>query len=304
MNKEKVRHWAEPRQILQAAIEKKAPALMTYLSRGKWHIAKVFLTDLVDDRLYVEVVHSGEKPHPISVCVHQPLGISFKYEHGKFIFDTTVVALEPSRDQAGGGTIVLVMPDQVEVVQRRSYFRVQVPESLKVKAMLWHRSRSEAQDDPAWQQVRVSLMQRRRRYTEYEPKNYCQGRLVDISAGGVQIVVPRRLETNTDIDRHAAAVAEQGFKKGQFVGVRFTPVPYETPLMFNAQIRNILPASSHCGGEWAVWTATDREKLCLGLQIVGLEASQEGRQVLSRLVGIVERYFKMNQTGARVRDML
>ena len=68
------------------------------------------------------------------------------------------------------------------------------------------------------------------------------------------------------------------------MGVRFTPMPYETPLMFSAQIRNVLPTADHTS-------------LCLGLQIVGLEASEEGREVLSRLAKVVETYHQINQSG-------
>jgi hypothetical protein len=62
-------------------------------------------------------------------------------------------------------------------------------------------------------------------------------------------------------------------------------MPYEMPVMFNAQVRNILPTA-------------DRQGLCLGLQIVGLEASDEGRQTLSHLASIVDHYYQMNQTEA------
>ena len=61
------------------------------------------------------------------------------------------------------------------------------------------------------------------------------------------------------------------------------------PLMFNAQIRNILPTA-------------DKQTICIGLQIVGLEASLEGRETLSRLVGIVEKYYQINRSGTRQQD--
>jgi imidazoleglycerol phosphate synthase glutamine amidotransferase subunit HisH len=64
-------------------------------------------------------------------------------------------------------------------------------------------------------------------------------------------------------------------------------MPYEVPLMFNAQIRNVLPTADHAG-------------LCLGLQIVGLEASEDGRQTLSRLAKVVDRYHQINQSEGRV----
>jgi hypothetical protein len=56
--------------------------------------------------------------------------------------------------------------------------------------------------------------------------------------------------------------------------------------VFNAQVRSVLPTA-------------DRTSLCLGLQIVGLEASEEGRQVLSRLAKVVECYHQINQSEER-----
>jgi len=296
MNQGAILHGAEPMQILLTAIEKKVPAIMTYLSRGKWHVAKVLLTQLTDDKLGVEAAHSGARLHPINIRVHQPVGISFKYEYGKFVFDTTVVALEPSPNPAGSGVVVLAAPDAIEVIQRRSYFRVYVPGSLKVNVLLWHRKRSQEEHDSAQHPLRDCPMCERpspqgsQWDKKYVPQDYCQGRLVDISAGGAQVLIPRWLQAGTDVGRDSTGMAKPEFKKGQFVGMRFTPMPYEMPLMLNAQIRNILPAA-------------EDEGMYLGLQIVGLEASPEGRKVLTRLVGVVERYFRINQTGVKLQDM-
>lgn len=267
----------EPGKILQIAIEKKISAIMSYLSKEKWHVAKVVLSDLAGDRLSVESEAVNKRQRPINIRVGQPVGISFKYEYGKFVFDTSVVGLEPSRGpeghREGGGTIVLAAPDKIEVVQRRSYFRVSVPESLKVQVLIWHRSgkreeRNRIQD------------------TSEEMRNCCHGRLIDISAGGAQVVVPQQ---NLNSPEQGADLAT-GFKKGQFVGMRFTPLPYETPLMLSAQIRNVLPTA-------------DGQNASLGLQIVGLEASPEGREVLTRLIGVVERYYQINQSGVKQQDI-
>ncbi len=200
----------------------------------------------------------------------QPVGISFKHGYGKFVFDTTVKALEPSTDpetrRERGGIIVLAFPDKIEVIQRRSYFRVSVPESLNVKVLLWHRSGKRGETEP-------------KHDTASEMHNCCQGRLMDISAGGAQVIVPNQNDAG-----------KANFKKGQFISMRFTPLPYETPLVLSAQIRNALPTA-------------DGKNASLGLQIVGLEASSEGRQVLTRLIGIVEQYYQINQSGARQRDI-
>lgn len=263
----------EPGKILQIAIEKRISAIMSYLSKEKWHVAKVVLADLAGDRLCVESMAPNNRQRPINIRVGQPVGISFKYEYGKFVFDTRVVDLEPSRGPEGrrerGGRIVLAAPNKIEVVQRRSYFRVNIPESLKVQALLWHRSSKRDQRN-------------RVQDTAEEMHNSCHGRLMDISAGGAQVVVPLQ---NAD----PSVAPGTGFKKGQFVGMRFTPLPYETPVVLTAQIRNILPTA-------------DGQNASLGLQIVGLEASPEGREVLMRLIGIVERYYQINQSGVKQQD--
>ena len=251
----------EPRQILQTAIDNKVTAIMSYLSRGKWHVAKVVPTAVGQDRLSVQTTRSHDKHHPININIDQPVGMSFKYEYGKYVFDATVLALEPATDTDAGGTLVLTIPERIEVIQRRSYFRVEVPESLKVKVILWHRKGRQETPESAGGPAG-------------EPGCYRGGRLIDISAGGAQVMLDGDAST------------EPQFRKGQFIGMRFTPLPYETPLLLNAQIRNALPRS-------------DGKSIYLGLQLVGLEASSEGREVLSRLVGIVERYYKMKQSGSK-----
>ncbi len=295
----------ESQAVLQIVVQSQAPAIMSYLSKDKWHVAKVVMKDLRADRLYVENCHAAGRPHPINIRLEQPVGVNFKHAYGKFVFDTTVVGLEPSADPEAGGTIVLAAPQCVGVVQRRSYFRVNVPASLRVNVVLWHRTGHRA--------------------AEERTHAYCEGRLIDISAGGAQVVVPLKhgaagspagLDTGAGSPAanallagalppmvgtaqsvpgapagmtapRAGAAGGADFRKGQFLGVRFTPMPYEIPLMFNVQIRNVLPTADHAG-------------LCLGLQIVGLEASEDGRQTLSRLAQVVERYHQINQSEGRI----
>ncbi len=259
----------ESQTVLEMVVRNQSPAIMSYLSKDKWHVAKVVLTNLQAGRLYVENCHTSGKPHPINVRMDQPVGMNFKHAYGKFVFDTTVVSLEPSSDPEAGGTIVLAAPQRIGVIQRRSYFRVNVPSSLRVNVVLWHRTGH--------------------RTPEERGHIYHEGRLMDISAGGAQVIVPRK-DTKaclaTPPGEGGAAPGELDFRKGQFLGVRFTPMPYETPLMFSVQVRNVLPTADHAS-------------LCLGLQIVGLEASEEGRQVLSRLAKVVECYHQINQSQGR-----
>lgn len=259
----------EPRKILQVIIDKKVPAIMSYLSKNKWHVAKVLLTGLSGNSLKVESSSPDSQQRPINIRTNQPVGISFKYGYGKFVFDTTVEGFEQSvrskSEAYNGGTIVLAAPQRMELVQRRSYFRINVPESLKVKVLIWHRRGKRNQ-------------YRRSENTEDQMLNCWQGRLMDISAGGAQVVI-----TNEDNS------TESDFKKGQFAGIRFTPLPYETPIVLNTQVRNVLPTA-------------DGKGISIGLQFVGLEASPEGRRLLTRLASIVERYYQINQSGAKQQD--
>ena len=269
MNDAMTPRGVEPKEILRIAIDSKVPAIMSYSSKGKWHVAKVLLTGLDGDRLSVESMAQKKMLRPINIQLEQPVGLSFKYEYGKFVFDTTVADLKPSDEKGAyrerGGTIVLAVPDKIEVIQRRSYFRVNVPDSLKVKVLLWHRNSKQQET----KQTRDTV----------DPMPHgCQGRLVDISAGGAQVIMP-----------NDSLTTEEKFKKGQFVGMRFTPMPYETPIVLCAQIRNILPTANG-------------EESSLGLQIVGLEASCEGREVLNRLIGIVEKYYQINQEAQKEEE--
>jgi len=255
MNELTMLQGEQTRAILQTLIDRKVPAIMTYSVGHKWHAAKISLAELGAARL-TSLIPLSENARPINVQPGQAVGISVKHEYGKFIFETTVVCVEPPTEIGVGGSIVFSMPEKIEIVQRRSYFRVEVPESLKVDVQLWHHGYMIAQDEV--------------------PIERCwQGELVDISAGGAQVAISRGQEAD--------------LRKGQYVSMRFTPLPYEQPLVLNAQIRAMLPTA-------------DGESICLGLQMVGLEASREGREVLSRLVGVVEQYYQINKSSARTQD--
>jgi c-di-GMP-binding flagellar brake protein YcgR len=291
MNEAAMLSRAEPREILRTIIEKKIPGVLSYLSKGKWHIAKVLLTNLGDNSLDIRVSprkmdfilqksHQMPtlKPPSINIQVNQPVGISLKYGYGKFIFETTVVAIQPSTEPTSGPTIVLMVPERIELVQRRSYFRVDVPSSLKVNVMLWHRGYTDQiyETQPPFLSLTEDKGTTPTSGSQQIPQeSYWQGKLIDISAGGLKIVVDHSLKPH--------------FKRRQIVGLRFTPLPYEMPLMFDAQIRNILPTADH-------------KSITLGLRIVGLEASAEGRQVLQRLCNVTEFYYQLNQCSAKGRD--
>jgi c-di-GMP-binding flagellar brake protein YcgR len=234
--------------LLRVTAARETQAVMTHLSRGKWHMTKVTLLHASDANIQIDISQK-EKHHPININIDQPVGISFKHDYCKYIFESSVVGFEPSVNSKSGGIVVMALPDRIDRIQRRNYYRVTVPENLSVRVLFWHRGYSDE--------------------TKAVPlDNYWQGRLIDVSAGGLQICVDLSQKPN--------------FRDGQLVGVQFTPMPYEQPVQLEAQVRHIAPTA-------------DGTKLCLGLQVIGLEATFEGREMLHRLCGVVKAYFNMTR---------
>jgi hypothetical protein len=250
MNQPELLQGQEVTEILRTFVEQQTPAIMSHLSRGKWHMTKVLPTCLDGRGLCIEVVLT-DKPRPVNIQIDQPVGISFKLGYNKFIFETVVTSLEPSASPDGAGRLILAVPDKMERIQRRNFFRVPVPPGLNIRVLFWYRGYTEeAGQAPA--------------------ENYWQAKLLDLSAGGMQILVSQEKKTS--------------FVVGHLLGLQFTPMPYEKPILLEGQVRHIAPTA-------------DQRDVALGLQIIGLEASVEGREKLRRLCGIVEQYHQMNQTA-------
>jgi c-di-GMP-binding flagellar brake protein YcgR len=240
--------------ILQLAVTEQIRAEMTHLTKGKWRSTEVFFSALKNKNLYLETT-TTESPQSFNIQVDQPVGISFKKDYNKYIFESVVAGFGPSQADSRGGRIILTLPDHVDKFQRRSYFRVAIPGGLKVQVLFWHRGyHDECNDVPG--------------------EDYWKGRLLDLSAGGMQIAVSIKQKPN--------------FRTGQFVGLQFTPMPYEKPLLLEAQIRHIAPTA-------------DEKNLCLGVQLIGLEVSVEGRGKLCKLCNVVERYHQMNQCAHKAQ---
>jgi c-di-GMP-binding flagellar brake protein YcgR len=244
---------SEITDLLKTAVLKESQCLMTHVSRGKWHMTKLTLLSTTAGGIQLDITQK-EKHHPININVDQPVGISFKHDFCKYIFESTVIGFEPSVNAKSGGIIVVSMPDRIDRIQRRNYYRVAVPEDLNVRVLFWHRGYN---DD-----VKALPLD-----------NYWQGSLIDISAGGLQIGIDHDQKPN--------------FRQGQLVGLHFTPLPYEQPIQIEAQVRHIAPT-------------VDGSQLCLGLQVIGLEATAEGREMLHRLCNVVKTYFNLNtQAGVQ-----
>ena len=251
MSESEVLKDEELRDIFAQAIAEASDGTMSHLAKGKWRSRAVLHATVVGDAVHVQIV-AEDAPRPAGIQINQPVGIAIQQEFNKVIYETIVVGFESSVNETGIGRIVLELPDQVERMQRRAYTRVQVPSDLNVNILFWHRGYT---DDTA----------------EVPDENYWQGRLVNLSAGGFQIAV--------SLDQSPS------FRVGQLVGVQFTPMSYEKPIMAEAQIKHIAES-------------VDDGTLFIGAEFIGLEASSQGRKQLRRISDIVGEYQERNRTHA------
>ena len=70
MNEIAMLREAEPRKILQMVAEEQVPAIMSYLSGGKWRVAKVLLIECGAGSFSVEISPNKawtHKPHPMNI---------------------------------------------------------------------------------------------------------------------------------------------------------------------------------------------------------------------------------------------
>lgn len=248
MNEPEILKSEELRDVLARAVEQKLTAVISHLARGNWHTTEVSLCALTGHTLHVETLGQEVAPS-LNIDINQPVGISIQQDFNKYIFETVVAGFETSVSQDRGRRIVLDLPDRMDRMQRRAYSRMPVPKSLNVQVLFWHRGYTD-------ESRQVPL------------ENYWQGRLLNISAGGIQIVLD----------------SEQGpnFKIGQLVGLQFTPMSYQKPIHVEGQVRHIAQGA-------------DGQGLCVGVEFVGLEASGQGRQKLRRIIKTVNDYERKNR---------
>lgn len=249
MGESEILQGKELTDILDSAVTEQLHCVMSHLVRGKWHVANVIFRSITARTLHVEITRK-EKIGPINIQIDQPVGISVERGHSKFVFETIVVGFEPSVNENSTGRIVLELPHQIEKIQRRASARAHVPGSMRVNVLFWHRGYTDES-------------------SEVPLENYWQGSLVDLSAGGLQICME--------------LIQSEHFRSGQLIGLQFTPMPYEKPILTEAMIR-------YTG------KTKDGAKLKLGVEFRGLEASSEGRKKLRRIVATVGEYEKKSET--------
>ena len=233
------------REFLTDACQGAVEVVVSYTVGGKWQLA-----ELKADSFTAEGVTLKGKNESLNLKTYQPVGICVQLGFYKYLFESSVQDIQATDSHL---EVRIDYPEKVDRMQRRSFDRQPVPDTLKVKVLFWHRGYMDnTQENPLEQ--------------------YWQGRLFNLSAGGAQITV--------DLDQ------KDNYKVGQLVGVQFTPMSYEKPLLLEAHVRYLMMDPEH--GQFRV-----------GVEFLGLEASPEGRQALSRLIEVTNEYEHMNQAASQ-----
>jgi len=153
--------------------------------------------------------------------------------------DISEIALTPLVKQAGiDSTTEIFSMNNPMPLERRKHFRLKIPWWLQMNVLIWHGGRD---DD----------------YHKMLPGHFWNGRLVDVSEGGIQVAIE-------------ATEQEIMPGKDRLMGMEFRPNPDEPLLAFDAKVKEIQ-------------STADGKHICLGLQFIGLEANPEGRQALQKL---------------------
>lgn len=102
---------------------------------------------------------------------------------------------------------------------------------------------------------------------------YWEGRLLNLSAGGAQFEIDSKEKDN--------------FRVGQLLGIQFTPMSYQKPFLLESHVRYLK-------------YQPDNTSFRIGVEFLGLEASPEGREVLNRLLEVIDIYGTMNKAAQSV----
>jgi len=227
--------------FLSEARDETASANASFMVDGKWRLLDLEVCEGPDDVVSFHCVSGCE-------CLKKdhPVGICVHWGHFKYLFDSTALAVEPERR---GIRISLHVPDKIERLPRRAYHRQPVPADTKVKVLFWHRGYLDEMNN------------------NIKPEElYWQGRLLNLSAGGAQFEI--------EIEQ------KEHFQVGQLLGVQFTPMSYEKPLLLESHVRYLKEQP-------------DNVAFRIGVEFLGLEASPEGRKILERILEVIEAYEKM-----------
>lgn len=188
--------------------------------------------------------HAADRPSNPDARPGDQVGVTYRVGNRKCMFSSPLVSLVW---HATGGDVVLGWPDKVHHLRRRCFDRAAPPRGKAVTVRLTDGAAASSSAPP---EVR-------------------EGRLLDISVGGLRLAV----------------VDVRPFELGATYRCAFTACPGWDETLFDAIVR-------HCGRD-------DNGQPVLGLQIVGLETLPDSSQAMDRLARAVAYFQQAASHGKR-----
>ncbi|MBN1816521.1 MAG: PilZ domain-containing protein [Sedimentisphaerales bacterium] len=234
-------------EVFVRAARQNTECNLSWFSQDRWYKTCVLLTACRKDGVSIRPASESETMTS-TLQVDQPVNLTFQADYNKYLLETIVVGSEDVSEPTDRRCILLELPDRIESVPRRAFQRVPVPQHWNILVQFWHRGYT---DD----------------CSETPGENYWQARLRDLSVGGAQIAI--------DLDQ------KPSFRISQVVGMQFTPMAWQIPIIVEGQIVHLAEKADH-------------GILILGIEFLGLEAYGKGREKLHRIKDIIEYYEKEN----------
>ena len=233
------------REVISEAANRRVPAAMTFRGEGQWIQLHSRIIAADQERILLEIPADGDGT-PYELSPADRVGIAFKLKHHKYICMVTVAgpqtlsladgsATAALADDTGIQVLAICWPNQMQRIQRRAFFRAQVPRSCLVRVSFWLGGQ-EAEPDGTTPERPVFT-----------------GRVTNISAGGFEARTSDNLPP----------IIEGGY----LVGVRISFGPGGKGLFADARIRHIVPEDDQfvVGLQFVGLEQTDKGKDALRL---------------------------------------
>lgn len=223
------------RAALLEAIETGQHATLSWQTDRGWQTAKARFTQTDDGECSVRVQlapnSSGDLPQ-----ISQEVSVSFRHGSRKYVFTACLIECSEASPPARGprSAMRLSWPEVIHEMQRRLYHRTQVPPGRFIPVDLWL-----AQAEAAGPNENASQ----------------RGKMVDLSAGGVSVELPRQIRPRWRED-------------DQFT-CRFATGPDRAPIEVTARLTN--------------YTRLPEGHVRVGLQFLGLDTGEKGRHTLQQI---------------------
>jgi hypothetical protein len=235
------------------------PTVLSLKEGATWSVHKSRFLGAVESprRLFVERPAPAAPDAPLpDIPVGGSIGVAFRRGHKKCLFTSVVVGRGEYQlnDQMRVESLTLNWPDVVQELQRRAYYRAAVPRHKQVAAEIWQ----------------GGTVNRKKAGTAVWPSY--TGRLIDLSAGGLRLVLNANQNPRLNI--------------GEPVGIEFRPDPTGPTFLLNGILRYLGPMPDGT--------------LAMGFQFTGLEATIDGRKVLQQLLRVVNQYQRCELRQARL----